>query len=216
LNRLWANHDIRNTASGKVLLKAGMLHEGTLRQSVLRKGEVTDYVHYAILKEDWDIRKEIEYYNRLPCYFENFIEVPNLSNREIYLVCIEKQPGNTEKKWVPGYEFAICKGGQKVGRINLRIGYVDSLYYGGQIGYDIDEEYRGNGYAGQACRLLLPVAKAHKMEKLLITNNVDNTSSKRVCEKLGARLVRVAPLPEWHDLYARGQRFSNIYEWNVE
>jgi len=36
-----------------------------------------------------------------------------------------------------------------------------------------------------------------------------------VCEKLGARLVRVARLPEWHDLYKEGRRFSNIFEWEV-
>ena len=216
LNRIWAVHDPRNPSSGKVLVKVGMQYEGYSRQCKVRGGELVDRIHYAILKEDWDTKKEIEYYNGLPCQFHGFIEVPHLSNGEVYLVCMEKQPGNTEENLVPGYEFVICKGGQKIGRINLRIGYSDRLYYGGQIGYDIDEAYRGNGYAGQACRLLLPVAKAHKMEKLLITNDIDNIASKRVCEKLGARLVRIAYLPKWHDLYVAGGRFSNIYEWNAE
>jgi len=97
----------------------------------------------------------------------------------------------------------------------LRIGYTDGLYYGGQIGYDVHEEYRGHGYAGQACLLLAPVAKAHKMEKLLITNDIKNLASKRVCEKIGTRFIREARLPEWSDLYKEGQRFSNIFEMNV-
>jgi len=58
LNRLWADHDVRNTASGKVLRKAGMLHEGTFRQCKLRKDELVDKAHYAILKEDWGRRGE--------------------------------------------------------------------------------------------------------------------------------------------------------------
>jgi len=54
--------------------------------------------------------------------------------------------------------------------------------------------------------------KAHGMKKVLITNNHINTASMRVCEKLGAKLLRVAELPEWHDLYQQGQRFGNIFE----
>jgi len=59
--------------------------------------------------------------------------------------------------------------------------------------------------------LLLPVAEAHSMSVLLISNDVTNRPSMRVCEKLGARLVRVARLPEWTDLYKNGQRFSRTY-----
>ena len=144
------------------------------------------------------------------------MDIPVLSDKMLYLVCTAKNPGNPEKKWVPSYDFAICKDGEKIGGINLRIGYTDGLYYGGQIGYGIDEKYRGKGYVVRACRLLLPVAHYHGMTKLLITNEHTNTASRRVCEKLGARLIRVARLPDWHDLYKRGQRFSNIFEWNVE
>ena len=57
LNRLWADHDSRNVASGKVLLKSGMLYEGTARQCYMRKGYLVDKVSYAILKDDWDLNK---------------------------------------------------------------------------------------------------------------------------------------------------------------
>ena len=60
------------------------------------------------------------------------------------------------------------------------------------------------------------MGKAHAMEKLLITNNYTNIVSRRVCEKLGARFLRVARLPERMDLYKEDQRFMNIFEWNVE
>jgi len=53
LNRLWASYDSRNVNSGKVLQKAKMLYEGTLRQNKVRNGELADSVRYAILAEDY-------------------------------------------------------------------------------------------------------------------------------------------------------------------
>jgi len=35
-------------------------------------------------------------------------------------------------------------------------------------------------------------------------------------EELGARFIRTARLPEWHDLYKESQRFVNIFKWSVE
>ncbi|MCL2202791.1 MAG: GNAT family N-acetyltransferase [Defluviitaleaceae bacterium] len=219
LNRVWANYNALNTASGKVLANAGMTYEGLRRQCTMNNDEIQDREQYAMLREDWDIQKEIAHYQALPCVFEGFITVPALSDEEIFLVCTQKYT-NPEKKHVPAYHFAICKGGEKIGNIGLRIGYGggprnQNLYYGGQIGYDIDEAHRGNGYAARACRLLIPVAQTHQMHTLLITNDITNPASMRVCEKLGATLIRTAPLPPWHDLFREGQRFSNIYEWRI-
>jgi RimJ/RimL family protein N-acetyltransferase len=225
LHRIIARCDSENISSSRLMEKIGMRREGLFfdvrpphKESSRAYG---DELSYAILKDEWEIKKEIAYYNSLPCVFNGFIDVPPLTDGVIYLVCMKKNLGNPEKKHVPGYEFAICKDGEKIGQIGLRIGYGggfynSNLYYGGQIGYDVDEPHRGNGYAVRACRLLVPVAKAHNMEKLLITNNESNNASKRVCEKLGARHVRLARLPEWTDLYKEGQRFSNIFEWNME
>jgi predicted acetyltransferase len=154
----------------------------------------------------------MDYYNSLPVKFDGFIDIPMLTDGELYLLCYEKKPAEPERKRVPAYMFAICREGEKVGEISLRIGYTDGLYYGGQIGYNIDEDYRGKGYAARACRLLTYVAKAHGMSKLLITNDERNDASRRVCEKLGARHVRYGRLPEWHELYKEGHRYGNIYE----
>ena len=219
LHRIIARCDAENIASSRVMEKIGMRQEGLFYDCrPTRPGSPKPYrdeLYYAILKEDWETQKEIAYYNALPCHFDQHIEVPTLSEGELYLVCVEKYAANPEKKHVPAYNFAICKGGDKVGSLSLRIGYTDDLYYSGQVGYVTDEPYRGKGYAAQACRLLAPIAKAHGMEKLLITNNYTNIASKRVCEKLGTRHVRLARLPEWASLYKEGQRYVNIYEWSV-
>ena len=226
LRRITAFCHAENIGSYRVMEKIGMRREGLFLEDhspkKLSAEKYGDKFMYAILKDEWETHKDIAYYNALPVIFNGFTDLPELSDGVIHLVCTAKNPGDAEKKYVPAYDFAVCKGSEKIGDINLRIGYSgfgpdeSSLYYGGQIGYGIDEKYRGNGYAGRACRLLLPVAKAHGMEKLLITNDHANTASRRVCEKLGARFVRLARLPEWHDLYQKGRRFSNIFEWSVE
>lgn len=164
-------------------------------------------------------RRDIERVNALPWTFDGFTELPALTDGSIELRCVAMQSGNdsqnVETKLVPQYCFEITKDGEKVGDINLRIGYCERLYYGGQIGYNVEKAHRGNGYAAAACRLLIPVAKAHGMGKLFITNNVTNYASRRVCEKLGAKFVGVATLPEWMDLYRDGQRESNVFEWDI-
>jgi RimJ/RimL family protein N-acetyltransferase len=226
LHRVIATCDADNAASYGVMEKIGMRREGLfLEARPASKGSAKPYgdeLWYAILKDEWHVRRENDYYNDLPCMFDGFIELPELSDGVLRLVCTAKQPANPEKKWVPAYEFAVCLGGEKIGDINLRIGYGggphdSNLYYSGQIGYNISEPYRGNGYAGRACRLLTPVARAHHMEKLLITNDESNTASRRVCEKLGLHHVRTARVPQWHDLYTdSGYRYVKIYEWSVK
>ena len=221
LNRLWGTFDPRNANAGKVMEKANMVKEGTLREYKIRKGERVDRIMHSILKDDYDVAKEIAYYNSLPYLFEDFVKIPKLSSGDIYLTCIRKSPADPVKKYAPAYSFAVCQDGEKIGEMSLRIGYGqgpqnDNLYYGGHIGYEIDEEYRGNGYAAEACLLLAPVIKAHKMQKVLITNNITNEPSKRVCEKIGAKLIRIARLPKHNDLYKEGQRYINVFEWSFD
>jgi len=52
LNRIFAHHFKRNPASGRVLQKIGMRHEGCLRQAVIKWGEYIDLEMYAILREE--------------------------------------------------------------------------------------------------------------------------------------------------------------------
>jgi ribosomal-protein-alanine N-acetyltransferase len=53
-NRIESRHDPRNPNSGKVMQKAGLKYEGTLRQSDKNnQGGFCDAAYYAILAEDW-------------------------------------------------------------------------------------------------------------------------------------------------------------------
>ncbi len=162
-----------------------------------------------------ELQYEIDDYLALPYVFAGFYNIPLYTNGEIEVICKAKNPAVPEKKHVPSYNFDIIKNNIRIGEIGLRIGYTVGLYYCGNIGYSIKEEYRGHSYAEKACRMIIPVMKMHKMEKVIITNEQNNISSKRVCEKLGAEFIHTVPLPTWTDLYAEGQRFVNIYEWTI-
>lgn len=51
LNRLYASVFAPNTASQKVLLKAGFTYEGTQRQSVYKNGQYLDELFYSLLRK---------------------------------------------------------------------------------------------------------------------------------------------------------------------
>ena len=53
LNRVQAFHRNKNASSGKVLQKAGMNYEGTLKQYLIHKDEFDDCNMYAIIRDDW-------------------------------------------------------------------------------------------------------------------------------------------------------------------
>ena len=54
LNRIEAQHDTLNPASGKVMQNCGMVKEGTLRQRIYNKGRFIDVDMYAIVAADYD------------------------------------------------------------------------------------------------------------------------------------------------------------------
>jgi len=161
------------------------------------------------------VRREIAKYNALNVRFAGFLDTGGLTDGTMRLACVEKRPADMIFGHSPSYGFDIMIGNEKVGAISLRVGYTKSLYYSGQIGYSVESAHRGNGYAGAACRLLIPLMRAHGMTKVLITNNPENTASRRVCEKLGAKLLRVAKIPRSHELYEAGDRYKNIFEWDI-
>ncbi|HEX2062063.1 MAG TPA: GNAT family protein [Thermoanaerobaculia bacterium] len=53
LERIFAGHYGRNAASGRVMQKAGMQYEGTLRKHAVKWGVRLDVVFYGLLREEW-------------------------------------------------------------------------------------------------------------------------------------------------------------------
>ena len=131
----------------------------------------------------------------------DFLDTHFLENDEIRLSLQRTAEGNAERGWVPAYYFSICDMyGNEIGECDLRIGHNANTYYGGNIGYRIEEPYRGRHYAGKACLLLFKLAKKHKMDYLNITCNPDNYASRKTCEYAGCHLVEIVELPEDNDM----------------
>ena len=53
MDRIHAEHYAGNLASGRVMRKLGMSHEGTLRRHVHRWDKIEDMECYGILKNEW-------------------------------------------------------------------------------------------------------------------------------------------------------------------
>ncbi len=56
LNRIYATHFGRNPASGRVIQKIGMKHEGCLRQHIKKWGNYEDLETYAILRSEYRVQ----------------------------------------------------------------------------------------------------------------------------------------------------------------
>ncbi|HTW77339.1 MAG TPA: GNAT family N-acetyltransferase [Thermoplasmata archaeon] len=143
-----------------------------------------------------------------------------LTDGTIDLTVQEREPADPGRHRVPCYHFRISRhrDGTSVGSIALRVGRVDEhpdLRTSGQVGYRIDEAYRGHGYAGRACRLLRPVALAHGLSRLMITCDPTNRASRRTLDRIGAELIGEFPIPPHHPMYQDGRRSVLRFEWSL-
>ena len=146
--------------------------------------------------------------------FEFFSNFDAISDGEINLRISQKYQGDDEL--LPFYYYDICVGDIAVGKISVRIGNNYHSYYNGNIGYEIDKEYRGNNYAYNACKLVLQVAKAHGMNELILTCDESNIASYKTIEKLGADLIEIVKPPEDYFAYREDIEKQRIYKLCLE
>ena len=148
-----------------------------------------------------------------------FLEINELTDRELCLKVRKKAPANEAKGYVPAYIFDIHLDGvnEPIGYIDIRIGNVPNLvYYGGHIGYGINEKWQKNGYATRSCKLIFQVALKHGLEIIWITCRPDNIASARVCEKAGGEYVGMKELPPDHEMRSEpGRTHSKRYKFDL-
>lgn len=133
-------------------------------------------------------------------------------------------PGDLLRNRVPAYTFwmrlrtfdGYAPPVPMAGTISLRVGHSrDVEQYFGHIGYNVLPPARGRHFAERACRLMLPLARMHGMKTIWITCNPDNLPSRRTCERLGAKMIEVVPLPPGNALYQRGERQKCRYRLDL-
>ena len=100
---------------------------------------------------------------------------------------------NLPEGWVPAIQLVAFSGkGQALGFLNLRLRLNNFLLEkGGHIGYSIRPSERGKGYAKEALRQGLQVAKEKNIKKALVTCSVNNPASRAVILANGGLLEDV-------------------------
>ena len=146
---------------------------------------------------------------------ETFQTPPDtLSFGEVRLSFVRVIPGDPSQDFVPMYHFRILAAdGSDVGHINFRVGDTEHVRVcAGHIGFAIREQFRGHGYALQACRAVAPFVRSI-YESVTITCDPDNLASIRTIERLGARFIDEVPIPAHDPHYKRGSRSKRRYTW---
>ena len=105
---------------------------------------------------------------------------------------------NLPEGWVPAIQLVAFSGkGQALGFLNLRLRLNNFLLEkGGHIGYSIRPSERGKGYAQEALRQGLQVAKEKNIKKALVTCSVNNPASRAVILANGGLLEDVRNVVE--------------------
>lgn len=118
-------------------------------------------------------------------------------------------PGGITLNRVPQHDYWLVEGDRFLGRISLRPTLNSYLKKrGGNIGYAVRRTERRKGYGRLMLDLMLPLARAKGLEKVLVTCHDENTGSIKIIEGAGGVLqdkvlIDGQPLPErryWIDL----------------
>lgn len=142
-----------------------------------------------------------------------FYNTDDLSDGVIKLICYRHAEADEKRGYLPAYHFRIChERGAEMGFCDLRVGHNSNTFYGGNIGYSLLPQYRGHGYAARALRLLLPLAKKHGMEYVIITTAPDNIASYKTIENCGGIFLDVRELPKDNEMYGTGRTETKRYK----
>lgn len=142
---------------------------------------------------------------------------PDWTDGVVDLFAIDLYPPDEEMGFGEVYDYIITPHGvrREAGRISLRMGESECVYYFGHIGYHVDPPYRGHRYAQRACMLLRPVLEAAGKGSVVITTDPDNIPSRKTCEGLGCALENIVDVPE--RVYRRWEisRVKCRYIWRL-
>lgn len=116
--------------------------------------------------------------------------------------------------------FDIISNNEVVGVINYRYRGMDTIDYSGNLGYRIDQKYRGNGYAKRAVNLLIDILKYNTKydEPLYVVSTHDNKNFLKVALECGGKLVHTGKVPinVVSSYYDREMKEVDVYKIDIE
>ncbi|MDG2424552.1 MAG: GNAT family N-acetyltransferase [Phycisphaerales bacterium] len=179
--RVQAMHSTDNPASGRVMQKIGMRQEAVMRHNLHVNDQPIDSVHYAVIKEHWPPSSDVDPTESLcleqlprstgrlwlrpatmsdveamhhlfcsPGVYEGLASIPKdpdlqFANDRVQGMCDAIQIGNR-------LNLLACLGdpqGPVIGEIGIGIRWRHRM---GGLGYLLDADYRGRGYATEMLR----------------------------------------------------------------
>ena len=138
-----------------------------------------------------------------------FWDAENFDYEEWLETNLNKEMGiNLPENRVPSIQFVLFdESGQALGFLNLRLRLNEGLLnYAGHIGYSIRPSERGKGYAKEAHRQGLRVAKEKNIHRALVTCSTENLASRAVILANGGPFVDVrnGTGPFWREEEEKG------------
>lgn len=138
-------------------------------------------------------------------YFEHWINAREISYYNIGSVrnAIEEAQSDTESD--KAYQFLVKCDGAIVGRVNL-VGVTRPYFNKAALGYRIGEHFAGHGYASEAVKLVLEMARLDLgLSRIEATVRPENRASARVLERNGFVVYGIAKRSThlhgvWYDL----------------
>jgi predicted acetyltransferase len=135
-----------------------------------------------------------------------------IEGEELKLKLIETVKGEYAFDLLPFYYYEILDlHNNSIGKISFRIGFNEYTIYNGNIGYEINDFYRGNNYSLKAMYMLKPLILYHKFHTLFLVINEDNIASNKIALKAKGKLIGKLQVPKHHKFYHSEELTKNVY-----
>ena len=130
------------------------------------------------------------------------------------LELLETVQDHLPKGFVPYSIYCMMVNHQEVGRLVLRHGNDEQCYIEGHIGYTVEPEFRGHGYAYEACMLL---KNQIDNDELYMTCDPNNIPSLKTIEKLGCLYIETKAIPShMRKFFSQDEKEKMIFKWKIE